>query len=146
MIRRPPSIISLGDEELQYHLHRIYLRSLSTDLDRLDLDDLLNPGSADDSEEDAGVKQNREEVRGSPCVGTRSVPGVITTSPVEESAVTESHQTVDTSNVPAARLRSSLSLQTRHLKITGTTLQDQGKSTIHHLSGKEGLCRGRSSV
>ncbi|KAJ5539804.1 hypothetical protein N7513_008136 [Penicillium frequentans] len=146
MIRRPPSIISLGDEELQYHLHRIYLRSLSTDLDRLHLDDpdqkydgddLLDSSFADNSEEDTDIIQNREEVRGSPCVGTRSVPGVITTIPVEESALTESHQTVDTIKVPAARLRSSLPSQKPRLIITGTALYDQGKSTIHHSSGKE---------
>lgn len=151
MIRRPPSIISLGDEELQYHLHRIYLRSLSTDLDRLHLDDpdrkydgddLLDSGSANNSEEDANINQNREEVHGSPCVGTRSVPGVITTSPVEESALTESHQTVDTINVPAARLRSSLPSQNPRLITTEIALHDQGKSTIHHPSGQEGLCYG----
>jgi hypothetical protein len=138
----------LGDEELQYHLHRIYLRSLSTDLDRLHLDDpgrnydgdnLFDSSSADDSEEDADVNPNRE-VRGSWCVGTRPVPGVTTTS-LEESALTESaHQTVDTINVPAARLGSSL-LWTRHLKPTETALQDQGQSTIHP-SGKEGLYHG----
>ncbi|KAJ5643668.1 uncharacterized protein N7484_006175 [Penicillium longicatenatum] len=146
MIRRPPSIIALGDEELQYHLHRTYLRSLSTDLDRLHLDDpdrdydgddLFGLSSADDSEEDADVKQNRK-VRGS-CVRARSVQGVITTS-LEESALTESaHQTVDTINVPAARLGSSL-LWTRQLKTTETALQDQGQSTIHP-SGKEENCR-----
>ncbi|KAJ5792805.1 uncharacterized protein N7503_008783 [Penicillium pulvis] len=145
MIRRPPSIISLGDEELQYHLHRIYLRSLSTDLDRLHLDDpdqkydgddLLDSSFADKSEEDTNIIQNREEVHGPPCVGTRSVPGVITTSPVEESALTESHQIVDTINVPAARLRSSLPSQNPRLIITGTALHDQGKSAIHP-SGKE---------
>ncbi|KAJ6011103.1 hypothetical protein N7451_002515 [Penicillium sp. IBT 35674x] len=148
MIRRPPSIISLGDEELQYHLHHIYLRSLSTDLDRLHLDDpdrkydgdyLLDSSSADNSEEDTDIIQNREEDRGSPCVGTRSVPGVITTSPVEESALTESHQTVDTINVSAARLRSSLSSQNPRLIITGTAIHDQGKSNIHHPSGKEDI-------
>lgn len=149
-MRRPPSIILLGDEELQYHLHRIYLRSLSTDLDRLHLedpdrkydeDDLLDSSSAGDSEEDTDVEQTRKEVRGSPCVGTRSVPGV-TTSPVEESALTESHQTVDTINVPAARLRSLLPSLAQRLRTTGTALQDQGENTIHHASGKEGLCHG----
>ena len=39
MIRRPPTIISLGDEELQYHLHRIFLRTLSMDFDHLHLED-----------------------------------------------------------------------------------------------------------
>ncbi|KAJ6096219.1 hypothetical protein N7486_006965 [Penicillium sp. IBT 16267x] len=151
MIRRPPSIILLGDEELQYHLQRFYLRSLSLDLNRLRLDDpdrdyngdnLFDSSSADDSEEDANHKQTREEVRGSFCVGTRSVPGVITTSPVEESALTESaHQTVDIINVPAARLRFSLPSETQQFKSIGTALLHQEKSTVHYRSAKEENCQ-----
>lgn len=39
MIRRSPTIISLGDEEIQCHLQRIVLRTLPADFDQLRLDD-----------------------------------------------------------------------------------------------------------
>ncbi|KAJ5648188.1 hypothetical protein N7490_004560 [Penicillium lividum] len=132
MIRRPPSIIFLGDEELRYYLRRTFLRSLSIDFGRLNLNDqdrnygyerdnLFDPSSSgessDDSDEDVDAKQSR--VVQSSSVGTRSAPGVIT-SPVEESALTESaHQTVDTINAPATRLGLSLSSQTRVSKPPG---------------------------
>ncbi|KAJ5918840.1 hypothetical protein N7454_009984 [Penicillium verhagenii] len=148
MIRCPPSIIWLGDEELQHHLHRTFLRSLSTDLDRLHLsedrsyerdtqfDSLSSAAPSEDSEENGDAQPTRE-VQGSSCVRTRSVPDdSITTSPGEESASkSESiHHKVGTVKVPIRRLRSSCSSRSsqnhEHLKGLWAALPDQGKSTM----------------
>lgn len=45
MIRRPPTIISLNDEELQCHLQRAFLRTLPADFNQLHLEDR---GQSDD--------------------------------------------------------------------------------------------------
>ncbi|KAJ5267000.1 hypothetical protein N7478_009808 [Penicillium angulare] len=122
MIRRPPTIITLGDEELQYHLHRIFLRTLSADFDHLCLDDHDNeyqghtgdtrpdsspPSSTpspSDSEQEVNVNPNRDEPRGSSCIGNRSEPSLFVmapTSPSEKSVslivAKSAHPTVDTS-------------------------------------------------
>ncbi|KAJ5924721.1 hypothetical protein N7466_008908 [Penicillium verhagenii] len=156
MIRCPPSIIWLGDEELQYHLHRIFLRSLSTDLDRLHLSDqdpsygrdtqfdsLSSAAPSEDSEENGDVQPTRE-AQGSSCVKTRSVPDdSITTSPEEESASksTSIHHKVGTFKAPIRRLGSSCSSRSsqnhEHLKGLWAALPDQGKSTMDRLYGLE---------
>ncbi|KAJ5092813.1 hypothetical protein N7456_008674 [Penicillium angulare] len=122
MIRRPPTIISLGDEELQYHLHRIFLRTLSADFDNLYLEDPDNedqgqhgdtrpdsspPSSAPSpsgSQEEVIVNPNRDEPRGSSCIGNHSEPSLFVmapTSPSEKSlsltVAKSAHPTVDTS-------------------------------------------------
>lgn len=64
MIRRSPTIISLGDEEIQCHLQRIVLRTLPTDFDQLRLDDQDPSYSGDtifDSTSDGRVSSSQSD-------------------------------------------------------------------------------------
>ncbi|KAJ5132512.1 hypothetical protein N7448_006670 [Penicillium atrosanguineum] len=89
MIRRPPTVIALNDEELQCHLQRAFLRTLPADFNQLHLEDR---GQSDDGHafasslsEDSGASSDSngevdfttmpDSTGGSSCIGHDSSPG-----------------------------------------------------------------------
>lgn len=54
MARRPPSVIALGDAELQAYLQSIFLRSLAVDVDNLRLNDLDDQSCSNDNSDHGG--------------------------------------------------------------------------------------------
>lgn len=71
MIRRPPTIISLNDEELQCHLQRAFLRTLPADFNRLHLEDW---GQGDDGHTVARSSSGDARASDSDGVGFTTMP------------------------------------------------------------------------
>ncbi|KAJ5577647.1 uncharacterized protein N7459_006611 [Penicillium hispanicum] len=119
MIRRPPTMISLGDEELERHLQRIYLHTLPNELSQLHLDDqdqnynddtLFGPSdscsSSNEAEKIFGLSTIRHPAQGSSCTGHQ--PSSTQAAALKNSTARPTstntelvHQPVDTNNAPA---------------------------------------------
>ncbi|KAJ5692819.1 hypothetical protein N7462_002242 [Penicillium macrosclerotiorum] len=112
MIRRPPTIIALGEEDLQAHLHRMFLRTLPENLDRLHLDDpdQNRPRDASSSEDPYDLSDQSDgdrafnashRPRGGPsCVGHASLADAGSSLPASINGST--HRTIDPNRAPAA--------------------------------------------
>lgn len=170
MIRRSPTIISLGDEEIQCHLQRIFLRTLPADFDQLRLDDQDPSYSGDtifDSSSDGRASSQSDgefnhdtlpdSTRGSSCVEHHTVPtgSLSLTAPISLSTASlHQAQAPDPNKSPATTHQISTTLpryrasRPRMPSISSSTLTITRQELEHYSalpsqSRKNGLSRLR---
>lgn len=163
MLRRPPSWISLTDEEIQLHLQRIFLRTLP-DLGRLHLDDRdqtdgdkpIDPSSESSASDESGepgeghdLNPARAPARESSCLGHHPSSGSThtTVQPASTSSASAQHRAgLSSGSGPATTPLEALAhshLASHPKELTGTDPpRDARKTEIRHQQrGVEGLSR-----
>lgn len=129
MIRRPPTIITVGEEDIQHVMDSMSLTSFSKDFEKLNLEDQgkgsngspaldhspsYSAASSSGPDEDGNVNPNRGQAPGSFCTGnhfTAPTHGLVMgpTNPMRNhpSVTAQSAHPVGTVNVPATTLLGS---------------------------------------